>query len=93
MYFFLSPRYFIPCKSIFWQKKRRKPRLYGLSPLRWYKDNTISAEIQIALTFRNTRANVKMQRFAAARIWRVLYYEGRIGELGVVCDENDLRSY
>ena len=52
----------------FGKKKRRKPRVYGLSPLRWYKDNTFSARIQIALTFRNTLANVKMQRFAAARI-------------------------
>ena len=68
MYFFLSPMYFIPCKSIFWQKKRRKPRPYGLSPLRWYKDNTFSAEIQIELTFRNTLPSIKMQRFAAARI-------------------------
>ena len=38
----------------FGPKKRRKPFVYGLSPLRWYKDNTFSAATQIALTFRNT---------------------------------------
>ena len=30
----------------------------------------------LRLTFRNTPAKVKMRRFAAASIWRVLYYEG-----------------
>ena len=46
--------------------------MFGLSPLRCYKDNTFSREIQIALTFRNTPRNVKMQRFAAASLARVL---------------------
>ena len=41
-----------------------------------YKYTTFFAEIQIPLTFRNTLTTVKMQQFAAARIWRVLYYEG-----------------
>ena len=40
-----------------------------------YKYTTFFAEIQIPLTFRNTYATVKMRRFAAARVWRVLYYE------------------
>ena len=40
-----------------------------------YKYTTIFAEIQIPLTFRNTLAKVKMRRFAAASLWRVLYYE------------------
>ena len=35
-------------------KKRRKPCVYGLSPLCYYKDNTFSRETQILLTFRNT---------------------------------------
>ena len=38
-------------KPLFWQKKRREPFVYGLSPLRCYKDNTFSREMQIALTF------------------------------------------
>ena len=40
-----------------------------------YKYTTFFAEIQIPLTFRNTLTTVKMRRFAAARVWRVLYYE------------------
>ena len=43
-----------------------------------YKDTTICREIQIALTFRNTPRNVKLQRFAADGDWHVLYYEGLI---------------
>ena len=35
-------------------KKRRKPCVYGLSPLCYYKDNTFSRETQTPLTFRNT---------------------------------------
>ena len=65
-------------QPISWHKKRRKPCVYGLSPLCYYKDNTFSREIQIPLTFRNTWATVKMQRFAAASLWRVLYYEGHM---------------
>ena len=42
-----------------------------------YKYTTFFAEIQIALTFRNTLRNVKMQRFAAATGGCVLYYEAR----------------
>ena len=41
------------------QKKRRKTPCLGLSPLRQYKDNTFSREMQIALTFRNNPRNVK----------------------------------
>ena len=40
-----------------------------------YKYTTFFAQIQIPLTFRNTLAKVKMQQFAAAPLWRVLYYE------------------
>ena len=55
--------------------------MFGLSPLRCYKDNTFSREIQIGLTFRNTPWIVKMQRFAADGVWRVVYYEAaRSGE-------------
>ena len=57
------------------QKKRRKPSIYGLSPLRKYKDNTFSHEDQIALTLRNTPLDIHLQRFAADGVWRVLYYE------------------
>ena len=42
-----------------------------------YKDTAFSREIQIALTFRNTLGNVKMQRFATDGPRRVLYYEAR----------------
>ena len=41
-----------------------------------YKDTTFFLEIQIALTFRNSLQNVKMQRFAADGVARMLYYEG-----------------
>ena len=56
--------FYMLCKTmVFWalfpQKKRRKPFVYGHSPLRQDKDNTFSAEIQIALTYRNTLRNVK----------------------------------
>ena len=51
----------------------------GLPPFSYYKDNTFFREIQIALTLRNTPLTVKMQRFAAAKVWRVLYYEGGFG--------------
>ena len=44
----------------------------------YYKYTTFFAEIQIPLTFRNTLATVKMQRFAADGAWRVLYYEERM---------------
>ena len=40
-------------------KKRREPCVLGLSPLCYYKDTTFSAEIQIALTYRNSLRNVK----------------------------------
>ena len=45
-----------------------------------YKYTIFFAKIQIPLTFRNTYANVKMRRFAAASLWRVLYYEGHTGK-------------
>ena len=41
-----------------------------------YKYRTLFARIQIPLTFRNTLSTVKMQQFAAASLWWVLYYEG-----------------
>ena len=41
------------------QKKEEKAPCLGLSPLRYYKDNTFSREMQVALTFRNTLRNVK----------------------------------
>ena len=40
-----------------------------------YKYTTFFVGIQIPLTFRNTYAIVKMRRFAAASLGRVLYYE------------------
>ena len=43
-----------------------------------YKYTTFFAEIQISLTFRNTQATVKMQRFAADGGWLVLSYEERM---------------
>ena len=57
----------------------------GKSPLVWafsaslYKDTTFSREIQIALTLRNIPSIANLQRFAAARVGRVLYYEGGFG--------------
>ena len=44
-----------------------------------YKYTTFFAEIQIALTFRNTHRIVKMQRFAADGVSPVLYYEASFG--------------
>ena len=64
--------------AFFSPKKRRNPACLGLSPLRWYKDNTFSAEIQIALTLRNTPLIVTLQRFAADGVWRILYYEAEL---------------
>ena len=65
----------------FLAKKEEKTPVCGLSPLRQDKDTTFSREIQIALTSRNTLRNVKMQRFAADGVWRVVYYEAaRSGE-------------
>ena len=49
-----------------------------------YKYTTFFAEIQISLTFRNTQATVKMQRFAADGGWRVLYYEERMERSAVL---------
>ena len=58
------------------QKEERVQCLRALSSS-LYKYTTFSAEIQIALTFRNTATNVKKTRFAQTRGWQVLYYEGR----------------
>ena len=57
-----------------------------------YKDTTFRREIQIALTFRNTPRNVKMQRFAADGGWLVLYYEARrpMRLLGILEDSRGL---
>ena len=62
-------------RLIFSKKEDRTQQVRVLSSSQ-YKYTTFFAEIQIPLTFRNTRAKVKMRRFAAASIWRVLYYEG-----------------
>ena len=56
--------FYMLCKTmvfsaIFVWKKRRKPFVYGLSPLRYYKDNTFLREMQIHLTYCNTLRNVK----------------------------------
>ena len=40
-------------------KKEEKAPCLGLFPLRLYKDNTFSREMQIVLTFRNNPRNVK----------------------------------
>ena len=52
-----------------------------------YKDTTFFAEIQIALTFRNTPRNVKMQRFAADGVGQVLYYEAAHSEQVIAIGE------
>ena len=57
------------------KKSGGSPRGKGLPPFSSYKDNTFSAEIQIALTLRNTPSDIHLQRFAADELWRVLYYE------------------
>ena len=44
-----------------------------------HKDNHFFREIQIVLTLRNTPSTVKMQRFAAATLRDVLYYEASFG--------------
>ena len=59
---------------IFSKKEDRTQYLRALSSSQ-YKYTIFFAETQIPLTFRNTPANVKMQRFAAASLLRVLYYE------------------
>ena len=56
--------FYMLCKTmVFWPifriKKRRKPFVYGRSPLRQYKDNTFFRKMQIHLTYRNTLRNVK----------------------------------
>ena len=48
-----------------------------------YKYTTFFAEIQIPLTFRNTLTTVKMRRFAAASLWRVLYYEAHTPKVDI----------
>ena len=53
---FLHPMFFPLYNGL---KKRREPCVLGLSPLCYYKDTTFSAEIQIALTYRNSLRNVK----------------------------------
>ena len=57
------------------KKGGESPPGKGLPPFSSYKDNTFSAEIQIALTLRNSSSIVKMRRFAADGGWRVLSYE------------------
>ena len=57
------------------QKSGGSPRGKGLPPFPSYKENTYSAEVQIALTLRNSSSIVKMRRFAADGGWRVLSYE------------------
>ena len=43
------------------------------------KDNHFFREIQIVLTLRNTLSTVNLQRFAAASLRDVLYYEASFG--------------
>ena len=66
-------------QPFFLPKKRRETQCLGLSPLFWRKDTTFSTEIQIALTFRNNPPIVNLQRFAAASLRDVLYYEAGFG--------------
>ena len=49
-----------------------------------YKYTTFFAKIQIPLAFRNNLTSVKMRRFAAAILWRVLHYEGYTLKLELV---------
>ena len=76
---FLFPRqiFQLPRQNtlIFNKKEDRTQQIQVLSSSQ-YKYTTFFAEIQIPLTFRNTPTKVKMRRFAAASLWRVLYYEG-----------------
>ena len=76
----------------FGQKKRRKPAVYGLSPLRQYKDKPFSCKIQITLTLRNIPPNVKMQRFAAARGCLVLYLQASV-EGGIQKLDKSITAY
>ena len=57
-----------------------------------YKYTTFFAEIQIPLTFRNTLAIVKMRRFAAASLWRVLYYEEAMAGCAVLAAKGMLED-
>ena len=66
------------------KKEERTQCLRALSSSQ-YKYTTFSREIQIALTFRNNRRNVKMQRFAADGGWQVLYYEGLVSAALLPC--------
>ena len=76
--------FYMLCKPmVFWPifriKKRRKPFVYGLSPLRQYKDNTFFAEKQIHLTYRNSLRNVK--RRVLHNLAFAMYYITRPGSL------------
>ena len=59
------------------KKEERTHWLWSLSSS-LYKYTTISREKQIALTFRNTSQLLKMQRFPADGVWRVLYCEAHL---------------
>ena len=74
--------FYMLCKTMvflahFPQKKRRKPFVYGLSPLRQYKDNTFLREMQIHLTYRNSLRNVK--RRVLHNLAFAMYYITRLG--------------
>ena len=76
--------FYMLCKTMvflahFPQKKRRKPFVYGLSPLRQYKDNTFFVEKQIHLTYRNSLRNVK--RRVLHNLAFAMYYITRPGSL------------
>ena len=81
-----SQKWLVPLASLFapekfhfsarlFKKSGGSPRGKGLPPFPSYKENTYSAEVQIALTLRNSSSIVKMRRFAADGGWRVLSYE------------------
>ena len=57
-----------------------------------YKNTTFFAQIQILLTFRNTLATVKMRRFAADRVWQVLYYEEAVAGCAVLAAKGMLED-
>ena len=80
----------------FEQKKEKTLCLWAFSSSQ-YKYTTFSAEIQIVLTFEYNSGNVKKTRFAAARVWQVLYYEAhmwvgftRRGKKGCRYDEDNV---
>ena len=68
----------------FQQKKEDKTQQVRVLSSSQYKYTTFFAKIQIPLAFRNNLTTVKMRRFAAAILWRVLHYEGYTLKLELV---------